>query len=62
LQILNLIDSGLSNKKIARRLVISLGTTKSHVHNLLAKLSVQLRGEAAALMRRRHEPIHAGPP
>jgi DNA-binding NarL/FixJ family response regulator len=62
LQILNLIDSGLSNKEIARRLVISLGTTKSHVHNLLAKLSVQRRGQAAALMRRGHEPSHAGPP
>jgi two-component system, NarL family, nitrate/nitrite response regulator NarL len=62
LQILNLIDAGLSNKEIARRLMISLGTTKSHVHSLLAKLNVQRRGQAAALMRRGHELIHAGPP
>jgi DNA-binding NarL/FixJ family response regulator len=61
LQILNLIDAGLSNKEIARQLVISLGTTKSHVHSLLAKLNVQRRGQAAALMRQRLEPIYAGP-
>jgi DNA-binding NarL/FixJ family response regulator len=53
LEILRLIDVGLSNKDIARRLAISLGTTKSHVHNLLAKLSVERRGQAAAWMRRR---------
>jgi DNA-binding NarL/FixJ family response regulator len=61
LQILNLIDAGLSNKEIARQLVISLGTTKSHVHSLLAKLNVQRRGQAVALMRR-HGPSHAGAP
>lgn len=56
LEILRLIDAGLSNKDIARRLAISLGTTKSHVHNLLAKLNVERRGQAAAWVRRRaHE-------
>lgn len=44
--ILGLVGEGLSNKDIARRLGISLGTTKSHVHNLLAKLSVHRRTEA----------------
>ena len=53
LEILRLIDAGLSNKDIARRLAISLGTTKSHVHNLLAKLGVERRGHAAAWIRRR---------
>ena len=33
LEISRLIASGLSNKDIARRLGISLGTTKSHVHS-----------------------------
>jgi two-component system, NarL family, nitrate/nitrite response regulator NarL len=44
-QILRLIGDGLSNKDIARRLGITLGTTKSHVHNLLGKLSFQRRAQ-----------------
>jgi len=62
LEILRLIDAGLSNKDIARRLAISSGTTKSHVHNLLAKLNVQRRGQAAAWIHRRtHEAVASGP-
>jgi DNA-binding NarL/FixJ family response regulator len=49
-QISHLIATGLSNKDIARRLGISLGTTKSHVHNLLGKLSVQRRAEVMTRM------------
>ncbi len=45
-EILHLVSEGLSNKDIARRLGISLGTTKSHVHNLLGKLSVPRRTAA----------------
>jgi two-component system nitrate/nitrite response regulator NarL len=45
-EIFGLIGQGLSNKDIARRLGISVGTAKSHVHNLLSKLSFQRRGEA----------------
>ncbi len=48
-EILGLVGEGLSNKDIARRLRISLGTTKSHVHNLFGKLSVQGRAEATRL-------------
>jgi two-component system, NarL family, nitrate/nitrite response regulator NarL len=44
-EILHLVGAGLSNKDIARRLSISLGTTKSHVHNLLGKLSLRRRTE-----------------
>jgi two-component system, NarL family, nitrate/nitrite response regulator NarL len=44
-EISQLISTGLSNKDIARRLGISLGTTKSHVHNLLGKLSLQRRAD-----------------
>lgn len=51
-QILGLIDQGLSNKEIARRLSIEVRTVKNHVHNLLEKLKVHRRGEAAALVRR----------
>jgi len=49
-QILGLLGEGLSNKDIARRLSISLGTTKSHVHNLFRKLSLQRRVDATRLL------------
>lgn len=55
--ILGLVGEGLSNKDIARRLGISLGTAKSHVHNLLGKLSVRRRTEA---MTRIHTAQHGG--
>jgi two-component system, NarL family, nitrate/nitrite response regulator NarL len=53
LEIIRLIDTGLSNKEIARRLNIGLATTKSHVHNTLVKLNLQRRGQIAAYMRGR---------
>jgi DNA-binding NarL/FixJ family response regulator len=49
-EILNLVKAGSSNKDIARRLSISLGTTKSHVHNILAKLSVHRRADVMVRM------------
>ncbi len=49
--VLSLLSDGLSNKDIARRLRISLGTTKTHVHNLLAKLSLPRRTDVMARMR-----------
>jgi two-component system nitrate/nitrite response regulator NarL len=49
-EISQLISTGLSNKDIARRLGISLGTTKSHVHNLLGKLSLQRRADIMVRM------------
>jgi DNA-binding NarL/FixJ family response regulator len=52
-EILRLIDEGLSNKDIARQLSIEVRTVKNHVHNLLEKLQVHRRGEAAALVRGR---------
>ncbi len=51
LEILDLIDQGLSNKEIARRLTIELSTVKNHVHNILDKLNVSRRAEAAARAR-----------
>lgn len=50
LEISRLIATGFSNKAIARRLGISLGTTKSHVHNLLGKLNFQRRAEVMVWM------------
>lgn len=50
-QILELIDHRLSNKEIARALHISLSTVKNHVHNILDKLGVTRRAEAADKIR-----------
>jgi DNA-binding NarL/FixJ family response regulator len=49
--IVSLIDEGLSNKEIAVRLGIEVATVKNHVHNLLEKLRVHRRAEAAARLR-----------
>jgi DNA-binding NarL/FixJ family response regulator len=51
MQVTELICAGLSNKEIARRLGIGLGTTKSHVHNLLGKLEIQRRSQACLWFR-----------
>src|SRR5439155_827652 len=50
-EIVRLIDNGLSNKEIARALGIEVATVKNHVHNILEKLQVHRRGEAAARVR-----------
>ena len=52
IEIVRLIDQGCSNKEIAARLSIELATVKNHVHNLLDKLGVHRRSEAAAQLRR----------
>jgi two-component system nitrate/nitrite response regulator NarL len=44
-EVVGLIREGLSNKEIARRLQIELGTVKNHVHNILDKLGAHRRGE-----------------
>jgi two-component system, NarL family, nitrate/nitrite response regulator NarL len=46
-EIVDLIAQGLSNKEIALRLYIEVSTVKNHVHNILEKLRVTRRGEAA---------------
>jgi DNA-binding NarL/FixJ family response regulator len=56
-EVLDLIEQGKSNKEIARLLFIEVRTVKNHVHNLLEKLKVHRRGEAAAMVRR---PAHPG--
>jgi NarL family two-component system response regulator LiaR len=46
-EVLNLIATGLTNAQIAERLVISERTVKSHVNNILSKLQVADRTQAA---------------
>lgn len=54
-EIVGLIDHDFSNKQIARQLGIEVATVKNHVHNLLDKLHVTTRAQAAAR-------IHVGMP
>lgn len=49
-EVLNLIGEGLTNQEIADRLFIEVGTVKNHVHNLLKKLDVSSREDAAAYL------------
>jgi DNA-binding NarL/FixJ family response regulator len=53
LEIVGLIERGLSNKQIARELSIQLATVKNHVHNILEKMHVNRRAEAAERLRAR---------
>jgi DNA-binding NarL/FixJ family response regulator len=46
------IANGLSNKEIARTLNIELSTVKNHVHQILERLNVKSRSQAAARFRR----------
>ena len=50
LEVLKLVGEGQTNQQIAEHLVIEVGTVKNHVHNILDKLHVSSRGEAAAYL------------
>lgn len=52
-EVLSLAAEGKSDKEIAEALVLSLHTVKTHMRNILAKLHVSSRYEAAQLARRR---------
>ncbi|MEY9858964.1 DNA-binding CsgD family transcriptional regulator/tetratricopeptide (TPR) repeat protein [Catenulispora sp. GAS73] len=52
LEVLSLVAQGLSNRQIGERLFISTKTASVHVSNILAKLGVSGRGEAAAVAHR----------
>lgn len=51
-KVLNLLGTGLSNKEIARSLNIETNTVKNHVHQILQKLHVSTRREAAAKIQK----------
>jgi DNA-binding CsgD family transcriptional regulator/tetratricopeptide (TPR) repeat protein len=51
-EVLALLCDGLSNRRIARALFVTEKTAGTHVSNILAKLGVPSRGEAAAVAHR----------
>ena len=52
-EILRQLMLGFSNKIIARKLALAIGTVKSHVKAILQKLDAKSRTEAAAIAQRR---------
>ena len=52
LEVIELIGQGLSNKEIAQRLNIAAHTVKSHVRNVMEKLTLHTRLQIAAYSRR----------
>jgi DNA-binding NarL/FixJ family response regulator len=57
-EILSLVAQGLSNKAIAVRLGIASATAKNHVHNILDKLNLRRRVEAASVLHRQADRLH----
>ena len=49
MEVLALIVDGLTNPQIAERLVITISTTKTHVHSILQKLYVNSRSKAISM-------------
>jgi DNA-binding NarL/FixJ family response regulator len=56
-EVLSLLASGCSNTQIAERLYISRRTAEHHVANILSKLGLRSRGEAAAYAVRERSEI-----
>ncbi len=52
MEVLRLVSNAMSNKEIAETLVISEGTVKNHLSNILAKLSARDRVQAVEIARR----------
>jgi DNA-binding NarL/FixJ family response regulator len=58
--VLGLVGQRMSNKQIARTLGLEVSTIKNHVHNIIVKLRVKNRGEAAAMLRAPYAANDAG--
>ena len=53
-EVLRLVARGMANREIAEELVISENTVKNHVRNILEKLHLHSRVEAAVYAHRQH--------
>lgn len=51
-EVLVLLAQGMSNREIAEQLVVTEGTVKNHVSNILSKLQAENRTQAADIARR----------
>lgn len=51
IEVLHLMEAGLTYKEMADKLVVVMGTAKTHVHNIYAKLGARNRTEALAIAR-----------
>ena len=59
-KILDLIAEGLTNRQIAERMFLAEKTVKNYVSNLLAKLGMERRTEAAVFAARLHDEKNRG--
>ncbi len=58
-EVLQCLAAGMSNREIAEQLFITESTVKKHLRNILAKLHVQNRVQAALIARKRTEQGHS---
>ncbi len=56
-EVLHLIGQQMTNNQIARQLTIEVGTVKNHVHNILSKLEVHSRRDAAVYLPMLEAPV-----
>ncbi|GLJ68758.1 DNA-binding NarL/FixJ family response regulator [Nocardioides luteus] len=47
-EVLALITQGLSNKEVAKKLVLSINTLKSHIRQIYSKIEVETRSQAVS--------------
>ena len=59
--VLVLASGGLSNKDLGRRLNLSEGTVKVHLHNIYQKLGVKTRSALVALAYAEFAPVRPRP-
>ena len=62
LEVLRMIAAGATNREIARQLIISEGTVKNHISNILSRLGLRDRTQAAISREKRASCEHSRQP